>query len=62
LTLWRLKNWARIIVIVLQSIGVLSTLSGMISGSTEVIWGILSLALSAYIIYWFAEHREVFYG
>jgi hypothetical protein len=66
--LWRLKNWARIAIIVLQSLGVLFALLGLCatfdsSGSDAVpaICGtVIGLGISGYIIYWFASHGEYF--
>jgi hypothetical protein len=66
--LWRLKNWARILVIVFQSLGVLSSLASLClvlgdSGTAEptsICSTILGLAVNGYIIYWFASNSEYF--
>lgn len=67
--LWHLKNWARILVIVLQSLGALSNLAslclalGVSSGEVEptsLCSTIGGLAVSGYIIYWFASNSEHF--
>jgi hypothetical protein len=66
--LWRLKNWARILVIVFQSLGVLSSLASLClafgsSGEVEptsLCSTIGGLAINTYIIYWFASNSEHF--
>lgn len=66
--LWRLKNWARILVIVFQGLGVLSNLATLCivlgnSGAAEptsLCSTIIGLAVSGYIIYWFASNSEYF--
>ena len=73
--LWQQKNWARITVIVLQSLSVLSNLLsvcgtlgvssyssyGHRTDPTAVICGAIGgLAIGGYIIYWFASHGEYF--
>jgi hypothetical protein len=74
--LWRLKNWARIIIIVLQSLGLLGSLSQIcraLSGSSFafgtgtdlpvaiiIIGTVLGSALGGYILYWFASNGEYF--
>ncbi len=67
--LWHLKNWARILVIVFQGLGALSNLAslclalGISSGEVEtasLCSTIGGLALSSYIIYWFASNSEYF--
>lgn len=55
--IWRLKNWARIIVIVLQSLGVLAGVITLFSGNVT---GLVSLAIGGYVLYWFASHGEHF--
>lgn len=55
--LWRLKNWARIIVIVLQSLSMLAGVIGLLSGNVVSLVG---LAVGGYILYWFASHGEYF--
>jgi len=54
---WRLKNWARIIVIVLQSLGILAGIVGLFSGN---VLNLVGLAIGGYILYWFASHGEYF--
>lgn len=71
--LWQLKNWARIIIIVLQSLGILGSLiqgcnvlniatsygfSGEITGA--ICGTVIGLGISGYIIYWFATNGEYF--
>jgi hypothetical protein len=67
--LWHLKNWARILVIVFQSLGVASSLASLCltlalaSGEVEptrLCSTIVGLAINGYIIYWFASHSEYF--
>ncbi|MBN1955977.1 MAG: hypothetical protein JW900_13135 [Anaerolineae bacterium] len=72
--LWRLKNWARVVIIVLQSLGIVSGLLqiiGLLSVSSSpygsqvdptgaICGGLVGLGLGAYIIYWFASHGEYF--
>lgn len=66
--LWRLKNWARILVIVFQSLGVLSNLASLCvvlgnSGAAEptsLCSTVVGLAVSGYIIYWFGSNGEYF--
>lgn len=66
--LWNMRNWARIIVIILQILGVLNGLLQMflriaIFGSVSLIdigIFILGLAIGGYVIYWFASHGEYF--
>jgi len=72
--LWLLRNWARIIVIVLQSLGILVSLLSMCgtlaasSGSygyqsnpgAAICGAVVGLAIGGYIIYWFASHGEYF--
>jgi hypothetical protein len=55
--IWRLKNWARIIVIVLQSVGVVVGVISLFMGNLA---SIIGLAIGGYILYWFASHREYF--
>lgn len=55
--LWRLRNWARIIVIILQSLSVLVGIIGLFSGNVVSLVG---LAVGGYILYWFASHGEYF--
>jgi hypothetical protein len=73
--LWLLQNWARIIVMVLQSLGILSNLvsaravfilgfSGSYSSQADLVAGIIravvGLAVGGYILYWFGSHGEYF--
>jgi len=55
--IWRLKNWARIIVMVLQGLGVIVGLISLFMGN---LISIVSLAVGGYILYWFASHGEYF--
>ena len=57
--LWRLKNWARIAVIVLQSLGMLVSIVLLFSGVASVPI-LIGLAIGGYSIYWFAAHGEYF--
>jgi tetratricopeptide (TPR) repeat protein len=74
--LWMMKNWARIVVIVLQGLGVLGALAysvvtmlsarqvtGPGAGTFQVILIItllFSFAVQGYIIFWFVANRELF--
>jgi len=64
--LWRMKNWARIGVIVLDPINLLRTAIQAMRGGYEgysgagLIAPILSVAPSVYVIYWSAKHRPLF--
>lgn len=66
--LWLLKNWARILVIVLQSLSILINLISMcvsLSGSsdnsgTSIAGKIIATVINAYIVYWFANNGEYF--
>jgi hypothetical protein len=73
--LWQLKNWARIIIIVLQGIGLLGSLLQLLlalsayslssygfgTDATTLICGaVVGLAIEGYIIYWFASNGEYF--
>jgi ribosomal protein L40E len=77
--LWQLKNWARITVIVIQGLGVLSSVLYFVLialgtrainlatreityDTSGIIGEIVGLAISGYIIYWFASHRQHFRG
>lgn len=58
--LWRLKNWARIIVIVQHSMFMLNILIGIfVEGRITAITAILALIHSA-IVYWFASNGKYF--
>lgn len=52
--LWHLKNWARILVIILLSLAVVG---GLVVSD---LGGIILLVIFGYIIYWFAAHGEYF--
>lgn len=73
--LWRLRNWARIIVIVLQSLGVIGNLLSVLLalGTTtnapygygpDLAWSstgaLVGLVIGGYTLYWFASHGEYF--
>jgi hypothetical protein len=64
--LWNLPSWARILVIVLGGLSLLSnvlTIFGVTSnarGGGNVARSIAGLAVGAYIIYWFYSHPEYF--
>ena len=66
--LWRLKNWARILLLILLGLGLAyNGLTSLLAfaGSTELqalacVPGILAFAVSGYIFYWFASHGEYF--
>lgn len=66
--LWNMRNWARIIIIIFQILGVLISLlqislkiviGGSIS-AIELTAFIFGLAMAGYVIYWFASHGEYF--
>lgn len=63
-----MRNWARIIIIIFQILGVLISLlqislkiviGGSIS-AIELTAFIFGLAMAGYVIYWFASHGEYF--
>jgi hypothetical protein len=64
--LWQLKNWARILLIVLHGLSIVSGLVRMGIGlsdadpSVTICGAAIGLAISGYIIYWFASHGEYF--
>jgi hypothetical protein len=64
--LWNLRNWARLVAIGLQSLSVLSGISSVLGASNRVASGsfqcgqFIGLALSAYFVYWFLSHGDVF--
>jgi len=72
--LWRLRNWARITVMVLQSLGMVGYIAGIfgafamptVPGSpaidpmSSLCSGILGVVISASILGWFVRHRAVF--
>jgi len=77
LGLWNQKNWARIVVIVLQSLGIAATLFqvcllvllsssyGSLYGYGDSTWlsicsTVIGLAVSGYILYWFATNGDYF--
>jgi hypothetical protein len=53
--LWYLKNWARIIVIILLSVAIFA---GFVLGG--LLAGIILLLIFGYIIYWFASNGKFF--
>jgi len=57
---WRLKNWARIAIIVVQSLGMLISLLGLLAEALPVFGTVIGLGISSYIVYWFASHSEYF--
>lgn len=57
LGIWRLKNWARIIMIVLHGLGVLTGLISLFMGNAA---SLLSLVIGGTILYWFIAHHEYF--
>jgi hypothetical protein len=68
--IWHLKNWARIVVIVLQGIAcaayLLSACASLASSSRTtsgpaLLSALVGLAISGVIIYWFVSHGEYFY-
>jgi hypothetical protein len=56
--LWRLQNWARIAVIVLQSLGTLILIALLFGGVGA--FSLLGLVFGIYSIYWFAVHEAYF--
>ena len=60
--LWLLRNWARIVVIVLQVLSILGILSQLPNNSSGLVLivAVFGLAIAAYILYWFASHGEYF--
>jgi hypothetical protein len=79
LGLWNQKNWARVVVIVLQSLGVAGTLLQVcllvwsysslgnaygydptMSICTSLGGTVVGLAISGYILYWFASNGDYF--
>jgi hypothetical protein len=67
--IWRLKNWARVVVIVLQGIACAANLlsacaspgsSSRTASGPALLSAFVGLAISAVIIYWFASHSEYF--
>jgi hypothetical protein len=63
---WRLRNWARIAVIVVQSLAIVTSLLGLVAtlegGDVALSLGgtLIGVGVSGYIIYWFASHGEYF--
>ena len=70
--LWNLKNWARILVIIIQSLGLCGNIFSIIapilnlSSNTHanplatLSGGVFGLVLGGIIIYWFGSHGEYF--
>ncbi len=57
--LWRLQNWARIAVIVLQSFSLILSIILMLNGAFGIP-SLIGLAIGGYTIYWFATNRGYF--
>ncbi len=64
--LWRLKNWARIIIIVIQGLGVvvdfllLCVSVGGSGNAQNLISSLVGLVTGGIILYWFSAHGEYF--
>jgi ferric-dicitrate binding protein FerR (iron transport regulator) len=59
--LWQLKNWARIAFIVLNVLATLLTVAVAIS-IPEIVPGVaIGVAITGYVIYWFAAHGKYFH-
>ncbi len=74
--LWRLKNWARIVVIVLQSLGILGNIYSMVttfftppaansefamaSSYGTICVSLVSLIIGGYIVFWFVTNKDYF--
>ncbi len=57
--LWRLQNWARIAVIVLQSFSLILSIILMLNGAFGFP-GLIGLFVGGYTIYWFATNHRYF--
>jgi hypothetical protein len=55
--IWRLRNWARVIVIVLQGLGVVVGVISLFMGN---LLSLVGLAVGGYILYWFASNGQYF--
>jgi hypothetical protein len=66
LGVWRLRDWARVAVIVVQSLAIVTGLLGLVAalegGDVALSLGgtLIGVGVSGYIIYWFASHSEYF--
>lgn len=64
--LWRLRNWARIAVIVVQSVGIVFFLLRLVASwegrDASFVLGaaVISVVINGYFIYWFVSHGEYF--
>jgi hypothetical protein len=67
---WRLQNWARITIIVLQSLGIVVglvelcyvfSMAGANISPVSIITLLISFGLGGYIIYWFSTHGDIFH-
>ena len=65
-SVWRLRDWARVAVIVVQSLAIVTSLLGLVAalqgGDVALSLGgtLIGVGVSGYIIYWFASHGEYF--
>lgn len=63
---WRLRNWARVAAMVLHSLGILISLSGLLTilGGADIALVVartlIAVGVGGYILYWFASHSEYF--
>jgi hypothetical protein len=67
--LWKMEEWARISIIVLQSLAILGSACAIVTSwanlsaaviPTSMLQAVAGLVISAYIIYWFATHGDLF--
>ena len=64
--LWRLRNWARMAVIVLHSLGIVLGLLALVTtlDGADVALSLgttlIGVGISSYIIFWFASHGQYF--
>lgn len=66
--LWQMKNWARVVVIVLHSLAILASVCSIsalpgseTSQGSTLVGTVAGLIISGIIIYWFATHRQQFH-